>query len=190
VKYILFTFFIIGLTLSGLSQQDTSLSKPIKLKQSFGGAIYGGIGVGGNKDKYGIAYAVNSNVHYKIHTINMYASLATKSEEISSGFDYSYTLYSSNYGFTYGLGFYEKNFSISGGVGIGYTRTNMILRDYNSTQIAGGFTSVFYSKVGGCAGVQATLHGRFVGFTIQSYINFSNAITNYVIIGGLAIVIR
>jgi hypothetical protein len=96
----------------------------------------------------------------------------------------------------YGVGVYEKNVSLSGGLGIGYTHTNMILSDPyhhipqtgpNWGGISSFYTSVTYSNATGCAGVQLTFHGRFVGFTIQSLLNFSSTITNYALIGGISI---
>ena len=216
MKYILFTFFIIGLTLSSLSQQDTLSSLDVLLKQSedkakeakkearkakyyLGGSINTAIGWGWNNDKQGFARGLGANIHYGIHTINMYGSLATKSEEISQGFDWTRTLESYNFGFMYGLGIYDKIISFSGGVGIGYTYTNMILfdPDHHITQtgpnyvgISPLYTPVTYSQVTGCAGAQLTLHYKVIGFTMQGYINFSNPITNHVVMGGVTIVFK
>ena len=130
MRYILFTFFIIYLTLSGFSQQDSISSLDALLKQSkdkaeelkkakqphLKGAAYGGIGYGGNKYKEGLAGTFGLNFHYAMHTINSYVSFASKSEEISLGFDYTPTLQSFNCGFMYGLGVYEKHVSFSGGL--------------------------------------------------------------------------
>jgi len=211
VKHILFTFFIIGLTLSGFSQQDTTSALDILYKQSqdkakearkanyVGGAINVGIGYGGNKDKKGFARGLAANIHNRMHTINMYGNLATKSEEISSGFDYTRTLQSYNLGIMYGLGIYKEHVSLSGGVGVGYTLTNMILFDPSHQLTSNGnyypgisslYTPVTYSKTTGCAGAQLTFHGRFIGFTIQSYVNFSNTITNYVVMSGLTLMLK
>jgi hypothetical protein len=217
VKYILFTFFIIGLTISGLSQQDTNTSslgillqqskdkvkeekkEARKAKYAVGGAINVAIGSGWNIDKQGFARGLGGNIHYGMHTINMYGSFASKSEEISSGFDWTPTLQSFNCGVMYGVGVYEKNISLSGGLGIGYTYTNMILfdPDHHIPQTGpnwGGisyvYTSVTYSKVTGCAGAQLTWHYKVIGFTVQSYINFSNTITNYVVMGGITFVFK
>jgi hypothetical protein len=209
VKYILFTFFIIDLTLSGFSQQDTNTSSlDILLQQSkdkaeqvrkanqphLKGIAYGGIGGGGNSYKQGFGGAFGLNFHYSFHTFNTYISYTGKSEEISSGFDYTPTLQSFNCGAMYGLGVYDKNISFSGGLGIGYTNTQLILYDpSNHTPLIGhygvapGYAPVTYSNVTGCAGLQLTFHGRFIGFTIQSLLNFSSTITNYAIIGGISI---
>lgn len=159
----------------------------------FGCALYGGIGEGGNSTKTGIAYGTGASFHYKLHTINMYATLTTKSEAISYGADKTYTLYGSNYGFMYGAGAYDKNFSVSGGAGIGYSRINMVLYDgtlksYPINGWARGYYPVYYSKVGLCVGGQATMHGRFIGLTTQFYLNITSAITSYVFLLGHAIV--
>jgi hypothetical protein len=207
-------FLIILLSLlffSIYSQEDTTSSMSMLYNQSmlrakqkadsirkamhnFGCAIYGGIGEGGNISKTGFASGTGASFHYKFHTINMYASLATKSEAISFQNDKSYTLYSSNYGIMYGLGAYDKNASVSIGVGIGYSRTNMILQEgpYNVSVngYAPGYVPVYYSKVGACIGGQATAGGKFIRLSMQFYVNISNTITNYTVLGGLAIVIR
>ena len=98
----------------------------------------------------------------------------------------------------YGVGVYEKNVSFSGGIGIGYTHTNLILYDLTNPNnfiqgypnIARGYQLYSYSNATGCAGVQATFHGKVVGFTIQGLLNFSNTITNYAVIAGISIGIQ
>jgi hypothetical protein len=205
----LFILFTLLFVISAFSQEDTTSSLSVLYNQSiqtakhkadsirwanpkFGCGLYGGIGTGGNKNTSGIAYGAGASFHYKFHTVNMYATLSTKSEEISSGFDRTYTLYGSNYGFMYGAGAYDKNFSVSGGAGIGYSRINMVLQEGNrNVSVNGwapGYVSVYYSKVGLCVGGQATVHGRFIGFTTQFYLNITSAITSYVFLLGLAIV--
>ncbi len=207
----LLVIFLSLLLFSVYSQEDTTSAMSMLYNQSmvkakhkadsirkathnFGCAIYGGIGEGGNSFKTGFASGAGASFHYKFHTINMYASLATKSEAISFQNDKSYTLYSSNYGIMYGLGAYDKNASVSIGVGIGYSRTNMILQEghYNISVngYAPGYLPVYYSKVGACIGGQATAGGKFIRLTTQFYVNISNTITNYAFLAGLAIVIR
>ncbi len=161
----------------------------------FGCAIYGGIGTGGNSYYNGIAYGTGASVHYKMHTINMYATLATKSEIILGQNDKSTVLNSNNYGFMYGLGAYGKHFSASGGIGIGYNKTNMVLSsgfhlDPKLNENVPTLINVNYSKVGACIGVQATVGGKFIRLTTQFYVNISNTITNYTILGGLVMVIK
>lgn len=190
-RYNFFNEYVIQSINAEAKQKADSIRKAM---HNFGCAIYGGIGEGGNISKTGFASGTGASFHYKFHTINMYASLATKSEAISFQNDKSYTLYSSNYGIMYGLGAYNKNASVSFGVGIGYSRTNMILQEgpYNISinGYAPGYVPVYYSKVGACIGGQAMAGGKFIRLTTQFYVNISNTITNYVFLAGLAIVIR
>ncbi|MHB8261536.1 MAG: hypothetical protein ACYDCN_12920 [Bacteroidia bacterium] len=161
----------------------------------FGCALYGGIGLGNNIYYNGIAYGAGTICHYKMHTINMYASLTTKAEAIPGQNGRINVFNSNNYGFMYGLGAYGKNFSASGGIGILYNRTKMMFKSGDSfnpqlNAYVPTLVNVYYSKVGACVGAQATIHGKVVGLTVQIYVNLSNKTTNYAFLAGLAIVIR
>src|ERR1035437_7078227 len=199
-QFLLIIFFTTTTIFPTFSQVDTTSSMDVLLKQGhdkaqekakeqksadrkFGCSVFGGLGKGGNDQKDGFAYGGSARVHYNIHTVNVYASLATKSEQIN-GKSADYTLYGSCYGFTYGIGAYDKNVSASIGAGLAYLQTKMIF--------GGGVneTKVYYDKLGACIGGQFSAHGKYLGFGIQMYFNVTTPVTNYTILAGLEIRLR
>jgi hypothetical protein len=201
MKYLLFVLFFTGTILRTFSQEDTISSMQGVYRQEhdksqekkivgrkFGCSIFGGLGKGGNHFFDGFGSGVSARAHYKFHTINVYASLATKREEIYSN-DYTFDLYSSNYGFIYGPGFHDKYFSASCGIGPGYYWTTIDMYRVSPNPFVSGPTYVTYKKIGTCIGAQLTAHGKILGLTGQFFYNTATPLNNYTILVGLEIII-
>jgi len=208
VKHLLIILLITLPTIPIYSQVDTlssldylhkaSLIKKqevIHAKHILGCSIFVGLGVGGNDPKSGFSSGASARVHYNIHTVNIYTSLASKTEMINTSNNIHTpmiismnTLQSSCKGITYGVGAYGKNMSGSVGIGIGYNQTVV----YRPNIHVSGWPSTLmtYNEVGACVGGQLTFHGKYVGFTIQSYCNISRSIANYTALAGLELMLN
>jgi hypothetical protein len=198
--FLLLIFFTVATINPTFSQVDTTSSMDALLKQGhdkaqenktvdrkFGCSIFGGLGKGGNHFFDGFGSGIAARAHYKFHTVNIYASLATKKEE-RYGSDYTYDLYSSNYGFVYGPGFHDKNFSASCGIGLGYYWTTIDMNNFISTPTLGRPDYVTYKKIATCIGAQLTAHGKYLGLTGQFLYNTANPVDNYTVLVGLEII--
>lgn len=199
--FILIIFFTTATILPTFSQEDTTSSMEALYKQGhdkaqeknterrkFGCSIFGGLGKGGNHFFDGFGSGIAGRAHYRFHTINIYASLATKREKIYSK-DYTYDLYSSNYGFVYGPGFHDKYFSASCGIGLGYYWTSVDMQRVVPNPFVGGPTYVTYKKIATCIGAQLTAHGKIFGITGQFFYNTATPLNNYTILVGIEIII-
>ena len=150
-------------------------------KHILGCSLFGGLGFGGNDPKTGFAQGLSVRVHYNIHTVNVYSSWANKSDQVS-GIGYTNSLNSKCSGVTYGIGFYEKKTSASIGVGIGYCQTMVYHPSNDHPQ---GPEKYYYNQMGICLGGQLTYHFKYIGFTLQSFVNISSSIANYTALAGL-----
>ena len=189
-------FFLTVLCVKGYSQTDTSSlnvlykdaeNKKIAdkiSKRKIGCSYFFGLGYGGNKYKSGFARGADIGFHYNMHTINIYTSLASKSEELYSK-DYTNTLHSRCLGIMYGIGAYEKNVSASLGIGVGYCQTSI---DFHTS--LGQPTYTNYNEVGFCFGGQLTFHTKFVGLTFRGNSNISHSISSYTILVGIKFILE
>jgi hypothetical protein len=200
-------------SLSIYAQTDTTSSLDILLQNSqhkrlekehdnriLGCSVFGGLGLGGNDRKTGFAQGISARVHYNAHTINIYTSFANKAEQIAN-VGYTNSLNSTCTGITYGVGSYSKYTSASIGAGLGYCHTlqyqlikgpvyvskvptnNMVLSPYTP-----GFVN--YHQFGICVGGQINFHYKFIGFTIQSFVNISPVLINYTALAGLELMLN
>ena len=204
---------LIFFSLSIYSQNDTISSLDIlyqnsQLKQIenkhnnhiLGCSVFGGLGLGGNDKKIGFAQGISIRAHYNAHTINVYTSLASKTEQIAQ-VGYTNSLKSICTGITYGIGLYSKRSSASIGVGLGYSHTleyqqikgsvsvskypitGMVLTPYNL-----GFVN--YYQFGLCVGAQLNYHYKWIGFTIQNFFNISPTLVNFTALAGLELMLN
>ncbi len=195
----LLLLFSVGVISSSVSQVDSTSrlddvyrtspgSTGKVLMKKFGCSIFGGLGKGGNRFYDGFSFGGSFRTHYRIHTINIYSSLATRRKELYSK-DYTNLLYSSNYGIVYGPGFHDKNFSVSCGAGIGYFWTTVDMWPINGAINTSGPDYITYKQTSLCLGAQLGVHSNRIGLSAQFFYNSNKSLTNYTGLLGIEVIL-
>jgi len=160
------------------------VSQPDSTNKKNGFSIFAGIGAGGNNIKQGFSRGIAVGYHYRIHAFDMYVSRITKREAIRTK-DLELTLDNVNYGLLYGVGMFNDNFSAALVGGIGYSHIVLTIPgDPNATPWVAYVTNN-YSKFGACAGVQAEIKGRVIGFSGKFYYNIFDQLSTYSLLVGV-----
>ena len=194
MKYFVFVYtFLILLVPSGKAQTDTLSAT----KNTMGGSLFLGLaGVGGATavdTKQGFSQGISARLNYRFHTFDLYLSHIKENEANytnNGGRDLTETFNSSNFGLTYGVGTYRKHLSAACTAGINYSSTLMMFKNndtyYSLTHPTGNDTRN-YHKINACFGLQASVHGKILGFGMKAYYNISNNFSVYSILAGLEI---
>ncbi|MBC7862385.1 MAG: hypothetical protein IAF38_05375 [Bacteroidia bacterium] len=189
IPIVIFIFFFAGKYFSqdySFTTQKDSLNKKNKFSMAdFGGNVFFGTGLAGNRlDATGVL-GLNSSVRYKFHTLTYFNFLGRSSLRIDNSQAYFHPYGIRCWGIMYSAGYYGSRFYCSAGMGYGEF---LILTE---KKIQNGYSYPFtiakdhYVGSGLFGGAQIGFHGRYVGFKLQYIYGSSKATYCYGVLAGI-----